>query len=109
MGSQWGAKKLELMKASCPAGFCLQLAGGQPSVVVVRGRGRGTSIPGYKDILWQLGLRLSRSLVSSLPCERVACFPLPLFLPSPNNTQLLLSFITVVVAQLRSEDLQALW
>lgn len=41
---------LELMKASCPAGFCLELAGGQPSVVV-RGRGRVTSIPGYKDIL----------------------------------------------------------
>lgn len=48
------------------------------------------------------------SLALSFVCRRVVCFPLPLLLPFPNNTQPLLSFITVVVAQLGSEDLQAL-
>lgn len=67
-----------------------------------------TSIHGHKDILWQLGLCFSLSLVLSLVCKRVVCFLLPLLLSSPNNTQLLLNFITVVVAQLRSEDLQTL-
>lgn len=33
--------------------------------MVVRWRGRVTSIPGYKDILWQLGLGFSGSLFSS--------------------------------------------
>lgn len=68
-----------------------------------------TSIPGYKDILWQRGLCFSLGLVSSSARERLGLLPFALLLPSPNTTQALPSFLTVVVAQLRSEALQALW
>lgn len=58
--------------------------------MVVRWRGRVTSIPGYKDILWQPGLGSSRSWVSSSACERLGPLLFPLLLPSPNNTRFLL-------------------
>lgn len=57
MGSQWGVKKLELMKTSCQSGSAhselearlwgwLEVLGGM------------TSIPGHKEIPWQLRLVL---------------------------------------------------
>lgn len=64
-----------------------------------------TSIPGKGDPVAAEARALSLAL--SLACKRGVVFPSSL-LSSPKNTQPLLSFITVVVAQQRSEDLQAL-
>lgn len=81
--------------------------------MVVRGWGEGDLHPwaqGYPVaaslvLLSGLGFLLSLSVLSLSESSLFPSSPTP---PLPSNTQPLLSFITVVVAQLRSEDLQAL-